>query len=142
MTWFDNSLARPQDIPISFYLIMGSIGTLSHMAQICSCFSCRRIQGRSGACSQGLPLCNLPIYKGYSHSPISMALHVSSSGIGFRPVHHGSAEFHYALASALKNIVQRWFTDKEAAVPARMPLELHEKELLQVQSSIRDIMMY
>ncbi|KAB8072666.1 hypothetical protein BDV29DRAFT_192350 [Aspergillus leporis] len=29
------------------------------------------------------------------------------------------------------NIVQRWFTGKEAAYPSRMPLERHEEELLQ-----------
>lgn len=40
--------------------------------------------------------------------------------------------FHDALAIALNNIVQRWFTDKEAAFPSRMPLEPHEEDLLQV----------
>lgn len=40
--------------------------------------------------------------------------------------------FHEALAIALNNIVQRWFTDKEAAFPTRMPLEPHEEDLLQV----------
>lgn len=40
--------------------------------------------------------------------------------------------FHEALAIALTNIVQRWFTDKEAAFPTRMPLEPHEEDLLLV----------
>lgn len=40
--------------------------------------------------------------------------------------------FHDALAIALSNIVQRWFTDKEAAFPTRMPLEPHEEDLLLV----------
>lgn len=44
--------------------------------------------------------------------------------------------FHEALAIALSNIVQRWFTDKEAAFPTRMPLEPHEEDLLKVLSSI------
>jgi hypothetical protein len=47
-------------------------------------------------------------------------------------------QFHDALASALNNIVQRWFTDKEAAFPARMPLEPHEEELLQVRNFTRE----
>lgn len=42
------------------------------------------------------------------------------------------ANFHHALALALTNIVQRWFTDKEAAFTTRMPLQYHEEELLQV----------
>ena len=44
--------------------------------------------------------------------------------------------FHEALALALSNIVQRWFTDKEAAFPTRMPLEPHEEDLLLVLSYI------
>ncbi|KAF7620206.1 hypothetical protein AFCA_008843 [Aspergillus flavus] len=39
--------------------------------------------------------------------------------------------FHEALAIALNNIVQRWFTDKDAAFPTRMPLMPHEEHLLQ-----------
>lgn len=42
--------------------------------------------------------------------------------------------FHEALAIALNNIVQRWFTDKDAAFPTRMPLMPHEEHLLQVFS--------
>lgn len=41
-------------------------------------------------------------------------------------------QFHEALAIALSNIVQRWFTDKEADFPTRMPIEPHEEEVLQV----------
>lgn len=44
-------------------------------------------------------------------------------------------QFHEALAPALNNIVQRWFTDKEAAFPTRMPLAQHEEELLEVVPS-------
>lgn len=41
-------------------------------------------------------------------------------------------QFHECLAIALTNIVERWFTDKEASFPLRMPLERHEEDLLQV----------
>lgn len=41
-------------------------------------------------------------------------------------------QFHEALAIALSNIVQRWFTDKEADFPTRMPIKPHEEEVLQV----------
>lgn len=46
-------------------------------------------------------------------------------------------EFHDALAIALSNIVARWFTDREAGFPKRMPLEQHEEDLLQVISDHR-----
>ncbi|KAA8647429.1 uncharacterized protein ATNIH1004_006122 [Aspergillus tanneri] len=39
--------------------------------------------------------------------------------------------FHHALSKALNNIVARWFSDREAGFPTRMPLERHEEELLQ-----------
>lgn len=41
-------------------------------------------------------------------------------------------ELHEAFAMAINNIVQRWWTDKEADFPRRMPLESHEEDLLQV----------
>lgn len=44
-------------------------------------------------------------------------------------------QFHEALAAALNNIVARWYTDKQAAFPTRMPLAQHEEELLQVVQS-------
>ena len=42
-------------------------------------------------------------------------------------------KYSQVLALALTNIVSRWFTDKEAAFPTRMPLEPHEEQLLQVR---------
>ncbi|KAJ6148922.1 hypothetical protein N7471_000121 [Penicillium samsonianum] len=39
--------------------------------------------------------------------------------------------FNEALAIALNNIIERWWTDKEADLPSRMPLEAHVEELLQ-----------
>ncbi|KAJ6185719.1 hypothetical protein N7519_007020 [Penicillium mononematosum] len=39
--------------------------------------------------------------------------------------------FNEALAIALNNIVERWWRDKEADLPSRMPLEAHVEELLQ-----------
>ncbi|KAL9607202.1 MAG: hypothetical protein Q9167_007862, partial [Letrouitia subvulpina] len=40
-------------------------------------------------------------------------------------------EFHRLLDLALVNIVERWWRDKEARFPERMPLERHEEEVLQ-----------
>lgn len=37
-----------------------------------------------------------------------------------------------ALTSAITDIVQRWWTDRDARFPARLPLEEREEELLQV----------
>ena len=39
--------------------------------------------------------------------------------------------FNEAFAIALNNIIERWWTDKEADLPSRMPLEPHVEELLQ-----------
>ena len=39
-------------------------------------------------------------------------------------------EIHKLLDKALVDIVERWFTDKEADFPRRMPLEKHEEDLL------------
>jgi hypothetical protein len=39
--------------------------------------------------------------------------------------------FNEALAIALNNIIERWWTDKEADLPSRMPLGPHVEELLQ-----------
>ena len=41
-----------------------------------------------------------------------------------------------ALSIAITNIVERWWTDKEAALPLRMPLGPVEESLLQVRLSI------
>lgn len=43
-------------------------------------------------------------------------------------------KFHHALVLALNHIVQHWFSDNEAAFSTRMPLELHEEQLLQVRN--------
>ncbi|PWY92176.1 hypothetical protein BO70DRAFT_375932 [Aspergillus heteromorphus CBS 117.55] len=40
------------------------------------------------------------------------------------------AKLHEALVIGLTDIVERWWTDEEAAFPCRMPLEPHEEELL------------
>lgn len=42
------------------------------------------------------------------------------------------AELHEALRIAVTDIVQRWWTDREARFPERMPLENEEEDLLQV----------
>ena len=42
------------------------------------------------------------------------------------------AQLHYALATAIADIVSRWWTDSNADFPSRMPLERPEEELLQV----------
>lgn len=39
---------------------------------------------------------------------------------------------HEALALAIADIVQRWWTDPDARFPERMPLEKEEEELLKV----------
>ena len=39
--------------------------------------------------------------------------------------------FNEALAIALNDIIKRWWTDKEANLPSRMPLKPHVEELLQ-----------
>lgn len=43
--------------------------------------------------------------------------------------------FQEALATALDNIIERWWKDKEAKFPSRMPLEPQAEALLQVSSS-------
>lgn len=42
-----------------------------------------------------------------------------------------------ALDLALQDIVQRWWTDKEACFPLRMPLEPQEEDLLRVSVPFR-----
>lgn len=39
---------------------------------------------------------------------------------------------HVALSAAITSIVERWWTDKDAQFPERMPLEKQEEEVLQV----------
>lgn len=39
---------------------------------------------------------------------------------------------HTLLTSAITNTVERWWTDKEARFPERMPLERHEENILRV----------
>ena len=41
---------------------------------------------------------------------------------------------HEALTVAITDIVQRWWSDKKARFPERMPLEAREEELLQVST--------
>ncbi len=45
---------------------------------------------------------------------------------------HGLRNLHKILSIAITNIVERWWTDKEAHFPERMPLEKHEEEVLRV----------
>lgn len=40
-------------------------------------------------------------------------------------------DLHEALTAAITDIVQRWWSDKEASFPSRMPLAKEEEELLQ-----------
>lgn len=40
---------------------------------------------------------------------------------------------HKSLTAALVDIAQRWFSDEEARLPERMPLEPEEEELLRVR---------
>ena len=42
------------------------------------------------------------------------------------------AALHTALSVAVTHIVERWWTDKTARFPQRMPLEEHEEAVLQV----------
>ena len=42
--------------------------------------------------------------------------------------------FHALLTAAIVNIVERWWNDKEARFPERMPLERHEEDILRVSS--------
>lgn len=48
------------------------------------------------------------------------------------------ADLHDALTAATTDIVQRWWTDREARYPERMPLERQEEDLLQVRQSPGD----
>ncbi|PYH92778.1 hypothetical protein BO71DRAFT_15914 [Aspergillus ellipticus CBS 707.79] len=41
-----------------------------------------------------------------------------------------AAKLHEALVIGLTSIVERWWTDEQAAFPCRMPLEPHEEDLL------------
>jgi hypothetical protein len=43
-------------------------------------------------------------------------------------------ELHEALVLAITNIVERWWTDIDAKLPQRMPLEPQEEDLLRVNS--------
>jgi hypothetical protein len=43
-------------------------------------------------------------------------------------------ELHEALVLAITNIVERWWTDIDAKLPQRMPLEPQEEDLLRVKS--------
>lgn len=45
-------------------------------------------------------------------------------------------DLHEALTAAITDVVQRWWSDKDARFPERMPLEDKEEELLQVSQSI------
>ena len=45
-------------------------------------------------------------------------------------------QFNEALSIAITNIVERWWTDKQAGLPLRMPLGPREDSLLQVQYSV------
>lgn len=37
-----------------------------------------------------------------------------------------------AVGKAVTNIIERWFSDKEADFPSRMPIEKHEEDVLKV----------
>jgi hypothetical protein len=41
-------------------------------------------------------------------------------------------DLHGALTAAISDVVQRWWSDRDARFPERMPLEAKEEELLQV----------
>lgn len=41
-------------------------------------------------------------------------------------------DLHIALSAAITSIVERWWTDKDAHFPQRMPLEKQEEEILRV----------
>ncbi len=41
-------------------------------------------------------------------------------------------DLHDLLTTAIVNIVERWWTDKEARFPERMPIEQYEGDLLRV----------
>ncbi|KAG5795803.1 hypothetical protein H9Q69_005126 [Fusarium xylarioides] len=45
--------------------------------------------------------------------------------------HHQLKDLHDALTAAITDVVQRWWSDKDARFPERMPLEAKEEELLQ-----------
>lgn len=46
--------------------------------------------------------------------------------------HNQLVLFHESIVIAIADIVKRWFSDKEARFPERMPLLKDEEELLQV----------
>lgn len=50
--------------------------------------------------------------------------------------------FHEALILALDNIVERWWKDKEAGFPVRMPLASEAEELLRVSSPYINLPIY
>lgn len=119
---------------------MGSIGTLSHMAQICP-----GVSKKSGALVSAADASRedrthtdevyrsvIFQYTGPDTLPYPWRYMCSHTVLVSDQFMSDLKQFHDALASALNNIVQRWFTDKEAAFPTRMPLESHEEELLQV----------
>lgn len=62
----------------------------------------------------------------------------SYSAVCPRPIlieeHHQEQleDLHLALTTAIADIVQRWWTDEEARLPERMPLEPEEEEHLRV----------
>lgn len=37
-----------------------------------------------------------------------------------------------AIGKATTNIIERWFSDKKADFPSRMPIEKHEEDVLRV----------
>ncbi|KAJ5253430.1 hypothetical protein N7505_012093 [Penicillium chrysogenum] len=47
---------------------------------------------------------------------------------------------HLALKSAIEDIIKRWWTDREARFPLRMPLESEEEDLLRWLDSNRDLL--
>ena len=49
---------------------------------------------------------------------------------------YGVEELHTLLTSAITNIVERWWIDKEARFPERMPLESYEEDILRVSPDI------
>lgn len=50
--------------------------------------------------------------------------------------HEELHELHLALSLAIKDIIERWWTDEQAQFPQRMPLEPGEEDLLRVSHPI------
>ncbi|PKX95109.1 uncharacterized protein P174DRAFT_458698 [Aspergillus novofumigatus IBT 16806] len=118
---------------------MGSIG-LSHIPQICV--------GASRKAGVQVPITSAPRDDRLSDQDAYLSVLLSYTGgahtlpysLNFMCPHPvliptqfvtELEHFHVALARALTNIVQRWYADKEADFPSRMPLESREEQLLQ-----------